>query len=211
MGLDIYCHLYKKFRSRKNDEELRDYVSELEKENDKASMEEAKKAIADGIAELKKANKENELFPFSFSNFNNTMSRYFPYDFQREELKNATKISDVQNWAKSLKWDSYYKPSDAYFRKVNCVYRFFQDRLEDEVCEATKEDIIEIMNCATKVLAAHNQETAEELLPTQAGFFFGSTDYDEWYYEGMKEILTQFGELLNRWQDDDSCFIIMSW
>ena len=92
-------------------------------------MEEAKKAIADGIAELKKTNKENELFPFSFSNFNNTMSRYFPYDFQREELKNATKISDVQNWAKSLKWDSYYKPSDAYFRKVNCVYRFFQDRL----------------------------------------------------------------------------------
>ena len=160
MGLDIYCHLYKKFRSRKNDEELRDYVSELEKENDKASMEEAKKAIADGIAELKKANKENELFPFSFSNFNNTMSRYFPYDFQREELKNATKISDVQNWAKSLKWDSYYKPSDAYFRKVNCVYRFFQDRLEDEVCEATKEDIIEIMNRATKILAAHNQETA---------------------------------------------------
>ena len=55
MGLDIYCHLYKKSRSRKNDEELRDYVSELEKENDKASMEEAKKAIADGIAELKKA------------------------------------------------------------------------------------------------------------------------------------------------------------
>ena len=47
MGLDIYCHLYKKFRSRKNDEELRDYVSELEKENDKASMEEAKKVLGD--------------------------------------------------------------------------------------------------------------------------------------------------------------------
>lgn len=26
-----------------------------------------------------------------------------------------------------------------------------------------------------------NPEVAEELLPTQGGFFFGSTDYDQWY------------------------------
>jgi hypothetical protein len=28
---------------------------------------------------------------------------------------------------------------------------------------------------------------AMELLPTQEGFFFGSTDYDEWYYEDLVE------------------------
>jgi hypothetical protein len=28
---------------------------------------------------------------------------------------------------------------------------------------------------------------AEMLLPTAEGFFFGSTDYDEWYYEGLVE------------------------
>ena len=27
---------------------------------------------------------------------------------------------------------------------------------------------------------------AEELLPTRSGFFFGSTDYDEWYFEDIK-------------------------
>jgi hypothetical protein len=33
---------------------------------------------------------------------------------------------------------------------------------------------------------------AKELLPTQSGFFFGGTEYDEWYYEDLvhtKEVL----------------------
>ena len=39
-----------------------------------------------------------------------------------------------------------------------------------------------------------NAEVAEELLPTQDGFFFGSTEYDQWYMEDIKdtiEILTK--------------------
>lgn len=30
-----------------------------------------------------------------------------------------------------------------------------------------------------------NHELAEELLPTNSGFFFGSTDYDQWYYNDI--------------------------
>lgn len=30
------------------------------------------------------------------------------------------------------------------------------------------------------------QEICEKLLPTQEGFFFGGTEYDEWYYEQIK-------------------------
>ena len=29
--------------------------------------------------------------------------------------------------------------------------------------------------------------TAMELLPSQPGFFFGSTDYDDWYINDLKE------------------------
>ncbi len=39
-----------------------------------------------------------------------------------------------------------------------------------------------------------NPDVAEALLPTQDGFFFGSTDYDQWYIEDIKstiDILTQ--------------------
>lgn len=34
-----------------------------------------------------------------------------------------------------------------------------------------------------------NPELAEELLPTRAGFFFGGTDYDSYYYEQICEAI----------------------
>lgn len=39
-------------------------------------------------------------------------------------------------------------------------------------------------------------ELAEELLPTQEGFFFGSTDYDEWYLDGLRETIDQITNIL---------------
>ena len=34
-----------------------------------------------------------------------------------------------------------------------------------------------------------NPEIAEELLPTQSGFFFGSTNYDQWYIADIEETI----------------------
>ena len=45
-----------------------------------------------------------------------------------------------------------------------------------------------------------NPEIAEKLLPTAGGFFFGSTNYDQWYIEDIKEtidILTRALETTN--------------
>lgn len=45
-----------------------------------------------------------------------------------------------------------------------------------------------------------NPEVAEELLPTQGGFFFGSTGYDQWYMEDIKktiDILTKALEVVD--------------
>ena len=43
-----------------------------------------------------------------------------------------------------------------------------------------------------------NSAVAEELLPTCAGFFFGSTDYDQWYAEDIYNTI----EILERILDD---------
>lgn len=37
---------------------------------------------------------------------------------------------------------------------------------------------------------------AQELLPAQAGFFFGSTDYDQWYLEQVKDTIEQIERAL---------------
>ena len=37
---------------------------------------------------------------------------------------------------------------------------------------------------------------AEELLPVAEGFFFGSTKYDEWYFENIESTIEQISEIL---------------
>jgi hypothetical protein len=43
---------------------------------------------------------------------------------------------------------------------------------------------------------AYDTDEVEELLPTAEGFFFGGTDYDEWYYNNVSETIKTFKELL---------------
>lgn len=38
---------------------------------------------------------------------------------------------------------------------------------------------------------------AEELLPTQPGFFFGGTEYDEWYMENLSNTIELFEGLVS--------------
>lgn len=77
-----------------------------------------------------------------------------------------------------------------YFRKVNFLVKFFEDRGFDTPNQTplriTKEDANELLSRCDKVL--NNHSLAETLLPTMEGFFFGSTDYDEYYFEDVKEV-----------------------
>lgn len=45
-----------------------------------------------------------------------------------------------------------------------------------------------------------NPELAQELLPTQQGFFFGSTDYDEWYLADLREYVKQAKEIIKDYE-----------
>ena len=41
-----------------------------------------------------------------------------------------------------------------------------------------------------------NPEICEMLLPTEEGFFFGGTNYDEWYIQNVEETITMFEEVI---------------
>jgi hypothetical protein len=55
-----------------------------------------------------------------------------------------------------------------------------------------------------------NHAMAGQELPTQPGFFFGGTDYDEWYFNDVQEELKDFEKILNEW-DDDCCYAYWAW
>ena len=45
----------------------------------------------------------------------------------------------------------------------------------------------ELVDILKQIKEDHSK--AEELLPTQSGFFFGGTEYDEWYFKDVEEAL----------------------
>ena len=61
------------------------------------------------------------------------------------------------------------------------------------------------------------QEKVEDVLPTRAGFFFGSTDYDEYYIEDLKQTMEicervmAFWDKLEELDPDGSKNIKYSW
>lgn len=92
-----------------------------------------------------------------------------------------------------------------HFRKCNWLYGWVRRKLklhELENCEHYKlprfmiNDLIEDI---TKVLADHS--LANKLLPTEDGFFFGSTEYDDWYFDDLRDAKTELTQLLVKMSD----------
>lgn len=85
-----------------------------------------------------------------------------------------------------------------YFRKVNFLVRYFADLGFDVENQTpfyiTKDQVVELRNRCRMVLEDHDQ--ANDLLPTMSGFFFGSTNYDEYYFEDVEQVLEYCEETL---------------
>lgn len=57
-----------------------------------------------------------------------------------------------------------------------------------------------------------NYEICEELLPTQDGFFFGGTNYDEYYLEDIEYTSKKLQEILETFDfENDNLYYISSW
>lgn len=57
-----------------------------------------------------------------------------------------------------------------------------------------------------------NPEVANELLPTQGGFFFGSTDYDEQYLEDVRETIEMINVILDTTDfEREAIYYVSSW
>lgn len=87
----------------------------------------------------------------------------------------------------------------AYWRKANAVHRWFVARCQDgkDDCNAYdvgREDLAELRDLCQQVSADHT--LAPKLLPTQDGFFFGHTDYDEWYFDDIESTIWQIDKAL---------------
>ncbi len=96
-----------------------------------------------------------------------------------------------------------------YFRKVNFLVCFFERlgyTIENCVpVEINKGDAEDLLDTCNEVLENHDK--AEKLLPTTEGFFFGTYDYDEYYFDDVKEVRDYVKNTLlpefNKLEDDE--------
>jgi hypothetical protein len=93
-----------------------------------------------------------------------------------------------------------------YWRKANAVHKWFVDNVQGGADECQKspvsrEDITQLRDICQKII--DDSALASKLLPTQEGFFFGNTDYNDWYIEDLKEtvkICDTALSLPNQWE-----------
>ena len=86
-----------------------------------------------------------------------------------------------------------------YWRKANAIHRWFVDKVQGGVDNCAEyyvdtEDLKELRYRCNEILL--DPSKAKELLPPQSGFFFGSTDVDEWYLEDLKDTVDRLDVLL---------------
>ena len=207
MGLDIYFYKVKNVCDSKN-EPLKSiqYYRSL---NNKRAKDRIRAYAKRSLARLAKAN-DMEYESMYKSIFPNGIAKYTPFEFQYAKMCESVKpYPEVEQFFKRFV-DYYYAHADAYFRKVNVVYKFFEHKLVDEKCFVTLSDINELIQRAEEVLK--DKSRAAELLPTRSGFLFGSTDYNDYYFDNLKEIINTMEKLKTDYNDDtDIIFVSMSW
>ena len=114
---------------------------------------------------------------------------------EEEDKKGVNAIAKMMNAENLLFSDensvqfAELKLEIAYWRKTNAIHKFFVDNCADGVdnCQDTYvsvENLQELLSRCKEVL--ENRDIASKLLPTQSGFFFGSTEYDDWYFQDLE-------------------------
>jgi hypothetical protein len=93
----------------------------------------------------------------------------------------------------------------AYWRKANAIHQWFVNNCQDgnDDCRpayVSREKLAELLDLAKQVKA--DPTLAEELLPTTSGFFFGSTEYGEYYMQDIEETIKQLEQVLASTADD---------
>jgi hypothetical protein len=87
----------------------------------------------------------------------------------------------------------------AYWRKDNHIHQWFVANAQNNVDDCgdypvERAQLVKLVDICKQVVA--DPSKGATLLPTQGGFFFGSTEYDQYYIEGCTSTIAQLEKVL---------------
>lgn len=107
-------------------------------------------------------------------------------------------------------WHEEYEEL-CYWRKANQIREWFVEHLDDTVdnCKysiVTEDDLQHLLQDIDKVLS--DPGLAPLIIPTSSGFCFGSVEYDDWYFNDLKETKKYITKILveTDWEEEDVAY-----
>jgi hypothetical protein len=99
----------------------------------------------------------------------------------------------------------------AYWRKANAVHKWFVDNVQKgkDDCgsySVSRKELVQLRDLCAELVAAKDDATAKEKLSPQAGFFFGSTEVDEWYWDDLVDTVKMLTAILDNPKLEDFDF-----
>jgi hypothetical protein len=113
------------------------------------------------------------------------------------DIENA--VTKILNLPNAVNVDSI-KLEVCYWRKDNQIHDWFVKNVQNgtDDCgtyKVTKYDLITLGDTCKKVL--EDRTLASKLLPTTAGFFFGATEYKDYYFSALEETIEKINTALS--------------
>lgn len=99
-----------------------------------------------------------------------------------------------------------HKPEAIYWRKANAIHNYIIQQHADGIDECqpislNREDLHILSRLCRLLVFFRNERLNAMILPTKSGFFFGSLEYDEYYYEDLQYTADKIDEAL---KDEDA-------
>ncbi len=114
------------------------------------------------------------------------------WEHMKPEEKVQVKLSGNEKKIKGINIDKITNIEEEvmYWRKANAIHKWFVDNIQDGNDDCN--EYIVPKSLLTQRLytvvrdVLKNREMAETILPTTGGFFFGSTNYDYYYFNDLE-------------------------
>lgn len=127
------------------------------------------------------------------------------FDKDKELVDKILGILNVKDESGNYKHLSVKIPA-IYWRKSNQIHKWFVENVQDGVddCQKFPVEIEKLQELLQQCKTALKKKDAS-IIPPQGGFFFGSTEIDQYYWDDIKETVKEIEREISFYQEEKEC------
>jgi hypothetical protein len=139
------------------------------------------------------------------------------YEQDKEKINQLVDIATLNELTKHRNhYSATVKVEVGYWRKANSIHNYFVQKHANGVDECqdiqvSREGLEKLKDICGQLSVSKDAKLAEELLPPKSGFFFGSTEIDEYYFNDMDYTYELLDRVLKETPDDCDFVYSASW